>query len=263
MTHVSDIVVYPIKSLDGHAVESSQLRPGGALAWDREFAMVDADGVFINSKRTGDVSLLRAQYRLPETGQATVSLGVAGFDERDEFDLDVTNRVLAEWLSDFFGFAVTLIQNRSGGFPDDTGCNGPTIVSTQSLQAVAGWYSDIDVDSVRRRIRANIEVSAPEAFWEDRCFGDSETPVSIVIAHTTLLGVRPCERCIVPSRDPESGEVDPNFERTFRRMREHTLPHWAARSQFDSFYKLTVNTKVGDSENGKSIRRGDDVVVAS
>ncbi len=66
---------------------------------------------------------------------------------------------------------------------------------------------------------------------------------------------------MVPSRDPVTGESYAGFQRTFATRREETLPAEVARSRFNHFYRLSLNTRVPLSEAGKVIRLGDEVRV--
>jgi uncharacterized protein len=58
------ITIYPIKSLDGTSVNSAQISPGGALIFDRRWAIVDGDGKVVNAKRTAKIHQLRSQFDL-------------------------------------------------------------------------------------------------------------------------------------------------------------------------------------------------------
>jgi hypothetical protein len=59
-------------------------------------------------------------------------------------------------------------------------------------------------------------------------------------------------------RNSQTGEADPNFQKTFVTQRRETLPEWVDRSRFNYFYRLAVNTRVPDSEAGKIICIGVD-----
>ncbi|MBI3998253.1 MAG: bifunctional demethylmenaquinone methyltransferase/2-methoxy-6-polyprenyl-1,4-benzoquinol methylase UbiE, partial [Armatimonadetes bacterium] len=83
--------------------------------------------------------------------------------------------------------------------------------------------------------------------------------VQFAVGTVTLEGVSPSPRCVVPSRDPQTGGEDPGFQRHFARQREATMPAWAPRARFDHFYRLCVNTQAARSEAGKALRVGDDV----
>ena len=109
---------------------------------------------------------------------------------------------------------------------------------------------------MRLRFRANLEVDGVEPFWEDRLFRTDSTPQPFRIGRVMFEGINPCQRCVVPSRDPSTGDVWPEFTRRFATLREQHLPEWAARERFNHFYRLTTNTR-GAGESGGVIRVGD------
>lgn len=256
---INTISIYPIKSLDPILVPAARILAGGSLEHDREFALADADGKWINGKREPRIHRLRAQYDLehlrvtlsaPETAPAT-------------FHLVNHARSLETWLGEFFGYTVNLQRNTNTGFPDDLDSPGPTIVGSASLDAVRSWFALESLEEVRRRFRPNLEVSTSEPFWEDRLFGPADTPLDFRIGDVAVQGVNPCQRCAVPSRDSSNGTVTSDFQRMFATKREETLPSWADKSRFNHYYRLTVNTRIPASEAGKWLRCGDEVVIAS
>jgi uncharacterized protein YcbX len=118
---------------------------------------------------------------------------------------------------------------------------------------VGAWFG-IAPQEARRRFRANIEIATDTPFWEDQLFGDADTAVEFRIGDVSILGVNPCQRCAVPSRDPSTGGVTPEFQRIFSEKRESGLPSWAARSRFNHYYRLAVNTRIPASQAGKLLR---------
>lgn len=260
MPQLSKILLYPIKSLDGVAVDEVKLLCGGALQGDREFAIVDEQERVVNGKRTPKIHRLRSHFDLP---QRLIHLQIQGQGTTESFHLDQQRSALETWLSDYFEQPVHLVQNLETGFPDDLNSPGPTIVSVGSLKQVASWYPDLEVEAVRRRFRTNLELDTPEPFWEDRLFGESEQPASFQIGEIQFLGINPCQRCPVPTRDPDTGEVYAGFQKTFVARRKETLPEGVARSRFNHFYRLTVNTQVPASEAGKILRLGDNLELSS
>ena len=256
---LSRITVFPVKSLPGTSVERAELVENGALAHDREFAVVDADGEYVNGKRTPRVHGLDATYD-PETDELT--LGERGSDDRRRFrvpdDIDDVNA----WLSEYFGQSVELRRNEAGGFPDTTEyATGPTIISTATLRTVASWFPGVDADGMRRRLRANLVVEGVPAFWEDRLVGDDERVVAFEVGGTTIEGVKACPRCVVPSRDPDTGETYDGFRHRFIEKREATLPDWTPTDRFDHFFSLMVNTAVPPDEVGATLEVCDPVEV--
>ena len=151
-----------------------------------------------------------------------------------------------------------IVRYSPGGFPDDTIANGPTIVSTASLQSVCEWFPGLTVDDVRQRFRASLEIDGVPAFWEDGLFGEDErSVVRFQIGNVAFEGSNPCARCPVPPRDPFTGVVLDGFQKRFTQLRESTLPAWSPRERFDHFYRFSTNTRVASSQSGQVLRVGD------
>ncbi|NJR66505.1 MAG: MOSC domain-containing protein [Leptolyngbyaceae cyanobacterium CRU_2_3] len=255
MPHLAKILVYPIKSLDGVEVPQTHLWTGGALAHDREFAMVDEAGKVVNAKRTSKIHQIRSAFDLDAR---MITLWIEGSNAMQSFHLDGDRPALEDWLTDYFGYAIALQQNCHSGFPDDTDASGPTVISTATLETVAAWFGH-SLEEARRRFRANLEISHVPAFWEDQLFDAFGSGIPFKIGDLLLLSSHPCQRCVVPTRNPWTGDRSTDFQSKFSAHREATLPDGAPLSRFNHFYKLTLNTKVALTEAGKILRLGDRV----
>jgi uncharacterized protein len=258
MPYLSKILVYPIKSLDGVEVNQAQILPGGALKHDREFAMVDEQGKFINAKRTEKIHGLRSRFDL---ATRTVTLRPEGQGQSHAFDLDTDRPALQTWLSEYFGIPLTLQQNLHMGFPDDTIASGATVVAVESLRAITTWFPPMTLEEARQRFRANLEVEDAPAFWEDHLVTEAGKLLPFQIGEVKFLGSHSCARCIVPTRNPWVGERDRQFQKEFTTQRQANLPEWAKIDRFDHYYRFTLNTQVSPSEAGKTLRVGDQIVV--
>jgi uncharacterized protein YcbX len=239
------------------AVDAVAFTVRGGLQRDRAFALVDPHGRYVNAKVEPRLHALRVRYD-DALRAATITDDVSG--ERRAFDLDADPADLAAWLSRVLARPVSVRRDDNGGFPDDERAPGPTVVSTATLEAVAGWFPDWDASSVRRRLRANIEIDGVPAFWEDRLYAAAGEVVPFRVGEVLLEGTNPCQRCVVPSRDPVSGEVTPAFSKRIAERRAATLPPWAEGSRFDHFYRLAVNTRAPRAA-GRTIRTGDAVLL--
>jgi hypothetical protein len=252
------ISTFPVKSLDSETVESVDLVENGGLAGDREFALFDADGEYVNGKRYRAVHRIRSTV---DRASGTLTLGAPSHDEVTA-PLSTDAADLTDWLSTYFEEPVSLRRNREGGFPDDISASGPTVISTATIRELASWYDGIDADGMRRRLRANLEVDGVPAFWEDRLFADRGRRVAFQVGDVRFEGVNPCQRCVVPSRDPDTGEEYPGFRETFVENRRETMPEWSGGDWFDHHFRVMVNTDVLESEWGKTLAVGDDVRVS-
>jgi uncharacterized protein YcbX len=230
------------------------LTPRGGLQCDRAFALLDAKGAYVNGKREPRVHELRVGYDAALSRATFVSPRLAdGF----AFAFDDDTAALEAWLSEHFERPIIVRRDAVGGFPDDTQAPGPTIVTSATLTEVASWFPGLTPDGMRDRLRANIEIDGVPAFWEDGLYGAAGDVVAFRAGAVILEGTNPCARCVVPSRDPLTGEAVPAFSKIFTERRAATLPPWAERSRFDHFYRLTVNTRPASIQTGRLIAVGD------
>jgi hypothetical protein len=256
---LSRITTFPVKSLDPTERTTATVVENGGLDGDREFALFDAAGDYVNGKATAAVHRLRSEF---DSAARTLTVTFPDGESATASVDDATDRErLAAALGDFFGRPVQLRSDARGGFPDDQRASGPTVVSTATLETVASWFPALDVESVRRRFRANLEVDSVEPFWEDRLFADRDHVVAFEAGGVRFHGVGPCQRCVVPTRDPWTGESTPEFRETFLRKRRETLPDWSGGERFDHAYRLTVNTSVPESSWGETLSVGDELRV--
>ena len=258
---LANIRLHPIKSLDPVCVPEWRIGPSGGLALDRTWALYSVDGRWVNGKRTSAIHLIRAKF---STDLRIVTLSVPG-DRRQipirTFDFPAAHEDAAEWFSVFFEQRI-IVRHSPEGFPDDTIANGPTIVSTASLQSVCDWFPGLTVDDVRLRFRASLEIGGVPAFWEDRLFGEDErSVVRFRIGEVAFEGSNPCARCPVPPRDPLTGDILDGFQKRFTQLRESTLPAWSPRDRFEHFYRLSTNTRVATSQSNQLLRVGDPVLL--
>jgi uncharacterized protein YcbX len=250
MPKIARIDIFPIKSLDGVSVTEAEVLPSGALKGDREFAIVDNAGRFVNGKRNAKVHQLRSIFDLQAR---TVTLWVQGNHDRMVFDLDRDRNAMSEWLSAYFDQPVHIAQNLGMGFPDDTDSPGPTIISTATINEIASWFPPLTYQQIQRRLRTNIELDAEVSFWEDRLFTTAGDSILFKLGEVAIEGINPCQRCVVPTRDPETADAYPDFQKIFIRKRDEALPEWVERSRFNHFYRLAINTRIPSAEAGKKL----------
>lgn len=273
MVRVDRLVAYPVKSMDGADRERARLPADAPLSGDRSYAVLEADadpetasvaggGGYVNGKSERRVHEVRASYGIPRPADATPATVTLATPDRGPrtFALPDETEAMAEWLGEHYGYPVQVVRD-AGGFPDDASARGPTVVSRATLAAVASWYDGIDADEMRRRLRPNVVLADCPAFWEDRLFADRASRVRFRIGDAELLGVNPCQRCVVPSRDPDTGAETPGFRETFLERRRATMPAWSGGDWFDHDFRLMVNTETPTETAGTEIAVGDEVEV--
>jgi len=254
MPRVERIDAYPIKGLDRCPLVRAAILPGGTLEHDREYALYDRDGDVINGKRTPRVHDVSTNYN-PDTGVLTVDPPGA---PATTFDLPEEAAAAASLFTSVFEESLSLDRNAERGFVDRPAM-GPSVVSTATLREIASWFEEMTLDGARRRFRANVEVGGVPAFWEDRFVG--EDAPAFRVGDVRFEGETPCGRCVVPSRDPDTGQPIEDFRERFLDRRATTFPAWADPDAFDHHFTAMIITTVPDADRGQSIAVGDEVEV--
>jgi uncharacterized protein YcbX len=262
LPRLARIRVHPIKTLDPVEVTATTIGTAGSLQHDRAWAVCTLDGRIVSATRVSAMHLIRATYA-PDFSSVTLhapsnpqNAPAATFAFPGDTD------TAAQWFSKFLGFQV-MIRHDDNGIPDDLIANGPTVISTASLDTVCGWFPGMTVDDARIRFRATLELDGVPAFWEDSLFGaELRSVVRFHLGEIAFEGSYPCIRCPVPARDPLTGVEIIGFQKRFVHMRHAQLPPWTHADRFEHFYCLATNTRIPSTESGKPLRVGDPLTLS-
>ena len=221
---LSEINLYPVKSTMGHAVASATVEARG-LQGDRRWMIVDETGRFITQREQARMRLIHARFtdgqvRLQADGFGEIVLAVD--DER----LDVTvwkDRVSARlatpavqaWVSTVLGVnaRAVMMDEHSERAADPHYAQVEDVVSFAdgfpllliSVASLAELNTRLAKPVDMRRFRPNLVVQGATAFAEDGWR-------SIRIDGLRFDVVKPCSRCVLTTRDPDSGELDTERE---------------------------------------------------
>ena len=255
------IQIHPIKSLDPVEIQATTIGPAGSLAFDRVWALYSLDGRLINATRAPAMHLIRATYA-PDF--SSVSLAVSA-DRRNipaaTFAFPGGTEPAAAWFTQYFEHSV-MVRHDPAGIPDDPIANGPTVISTATLDAVCAWFPGMALAEARLRFRSTLELDSVPAFWEDQLFGpEIRSVVRFRIGEVAFEGSYPCIRCPIPARDPHTGADTIGFQKRFSELRHAQLPPWSPAARFDHFYCLATNTRIASTESGQHLRLGDSLVL--
>lgn len=253
---INNITIFPVKSLDRISLPKAMVTEGGCLWHDREYAIIDENGKFVNGKSNALVHTLRSNVDIENEIISFRSMHETSWRQ---FHLQKEKRELESYLSDYFGKKVFFEQDKTGRFMDIPDIAGVTILSTSTLKEVTSWFPEMSLEETRRRFRVTLEIDGAEAFWEDHLFSHEGRGVEFKVGDVTLVGMSPRARCVVPTRDSETGEVTHAFPKSFARHRASTLPSWSTLEEYGHHYYLTVNCYVPATEIGKWIHLGDEV----
>lgn len=210
--HVSGLSLTAIKGTRLRTVPGIELGPEGARG-DRAFFVVDDRGRVRNGKQIGELQAVSADYdvaakrlslEFPDgrTVAGEVELGEA-VETRFYSEPLPARPVLGPFsaaLSEFLGQPLRLVAPARAAI--DRGPQGAaSIISRGSLQELARVAEQDGVDA--RRFRMLIEVDGVAAHGEDDWM---DRPVRIGQARVVVRGN--IGRCLVTSRDPDSGQID-------------------------------------------------------
>ncbi len=225
----------PVKGLRLLTVDEVLLGPDGAPG-DRRFYLVDARGRMVNGKQLGELSGVVGDFDAPagtlsltfsgEQAPVTGPVVLGALIDTRFFSRPARARVVvgpwAEALSAVAGRPLRLVAPDPGGrIGVDRGRAGAvTLVSRGSLARLAGVAGVDAVDA--RRFRMLIEVDGASAHAEDAWVGRRLRVGRALVAIRGHVG-----RCLVTTRDPDTGRVDLpvlDFLRSYRSELSTTEP---------------------------------------
>lgn len=219
MPTLAKIFIYPIKSTAPVEVQQAQVLADG-LAHDRRFVVTDAKGRFLTARRFPRMVLIRAQpveggLTVSAPGMPALSLQRADFPGQHEPVTIWKDEVLGQqcgdkadrWLSEYLGIDARLRfmgprthrPARGGGTVMFADAAALLLLSEASIADLNTQLEDaVEV----RNFRPNLLVSGCDAYAEDQW---SE----IEIGEAKLKSLWRCQRCIVTTVHPDTGEKHP------------------------------------------------------
>lgn len=227
---VTALSITAVKATRLQTVQEIMLERTGARG-DRRFFLIDERGRMVNGKRLGRLQAVQSSYdeaseRLSlELPDGTVIADTIRFGHPVQTEaygnFRIGRLVDGPWgqaLSDWLGEPLRLIETDSAV---DRGTDGATsLVSRGSLRRLAQEAGAETLDA--RRFRMLIEIDGVEPHAEDRWVGRSIKVGEAVIRFEGHVG-----RCIITSRDPDTGMVDlPTLDllRSYRGAEASTEP---------------------------------------
>lgn len=220
---LSEIYIYPIKSLGGIQLEKARLEEKG-LQYDRRWMLVDEEGVFITQRKHFELALLQVhiaagQLKVFHKKSPKQSISFS-LDEDTGEQISVViwndtatalevNKTVSDWFSNFLKFKVRLVKmplmemrlvdrdyasnNEVVSFADGYPC---LLIGQSSLD---GLNEKLSNPILMDRFRPNFVFTGGEPHVEDS-FKD------FYIGEVLFSAVKPCSRCVLITIDQQTGE---------------------------------------------------------
>lgn len=225
MLQLSEIWIYPVKSLGGIALQQSRVTDRG-LEHDRRWLLVDENNCFITQREHPKLALFQPEIeddflRISHKNvQVSIAVPLYPSFSKTETSIKVTvwedvvaafeiSPEASKWFSNILGFNVRLVY-----MPDESlrkveadysvTPNDVTSFSDGFPFLIIGQSSLDDLNSRMtkalsiRRFRPNFVFSGGQAYEE-------ETWKEFTMGTLSFYGVKPCSRCIMTMVDPETG----------------------------------------------------------
>jgi uncharacterized protein YcbX len=220
---VSRLAIAPVKGMRLHGTSEIRLGPYGVIG-DREFLVIGEDGqLLLTSRNPGLVQIEPAwdrargvlALRFPDGHviQGTPEPGAAAatrmYDGR-EIPGWIVPGPLSAALSGYLGREVRLFRREPAHIGHDD--QPVTLMSEASLNALAPEFSGTAPDL--RRFRMTLTITGTDA-WAEHGWGGQE----ISIGEAILRVIAPVPRCVITTRNPESGTTDARILHALARLR--------------------------------------------
>jgi len=214
MLNVSDLFIYPVKSLGGISLSSALLTDRG-FEHDRRWMLIDEENRFITQRQLPAMALLQVQ--LTETGlrvqhkintaesidipfQPPLPYTIPVIVWDDMCEAQYVNERVDEWLSDMLSFNCRLVY-----MPDSSRRRVDTrYAANQEITNLSDGYPVLMIGQASledlnhrmamllpmNRFRPNIVFSGGSPYEED-------TMAHFTINEMDFYGVKPCARCVI------------------------------------------------------------------
>ena len=258
MAAVSALYVYPIKSCRGIRVDAWPVAERGFFA-DRRWMVVDAAGKFVTQREVWELSRVHTRLgdgvieltapglsslQVPLTYDAAEPLSVQIWDDAA---LGLPHPEGSAWFSSYLGAPHRLVympdshkrrvnpaRAQSGdivGFADGY----PFLLISEA--SLADLNARLERPITMERFRPNIVIDGTEPYAEDGY-------VQVRLGQISFRGPKRCDRCVITTIDPETGERGREPLRTLAKYRLDDQKVWFG---MNLIHDGTGTLRVGDA----------------
>jgi uncharacterized protein YcbX len=218
---------FPVKGLSAEAIEAAEVEEGGAIPWDRAFALAQGASEFDPAKpawlakdrfmcqlRNGRIALLRSMFD-PRTGQLAIRAPDGSAVSADALS-EAGRARIAGFLTGYLGEEARG-EPRFHHVPGHVFCDQrQPVVSMINLASWRDYQGRVGHRRHRRRFRANVWFSGALAWEEFDWVGKT-----LQLGGAVLRVTKRTARCAAAEVNPETGERDANPVEELRALYGH------------------------------------------
>lgn len=224
MLKLSEIYIYPIKSLGGIRLEKANITTRG-LENDRRFMLVDENGQFLSQREYPQLAIFQTEIEGDflkitdkKTGQnlkvnlspnsQSLALSVTIWDDTTTA-IEVSQEA-SEWFSQALGIPARLVymhEESQRKVESNYALTGDDITSfSDGYPILIVGQSSLDDLNNRLENPVNINRFRPNFVFTDGEPFEEDAWHEFTVGDVRFFGVKPCSRCIMTTIDQETGE---------------------------------------------------------
>jgi uncharacterized protein YcbX len=232
---LSEIIIYPVKSLTGISVGTWPVITTGLL-YDRKWMLIDTERQFLSQRKLPKMALIKTALTdthliLSASGMESLLIPLFQTDGEmvnckvwhDQCDARSVSLEADQWLSHFLKIECRLVYqpdemirqvDPNYAYPTDNVAFSdgfPFLIISESSLALLNQEMQLNLSM--SRFRPNLVISGCPGYAED-----SWREISIGAIDFRLP--KPCSRCSVPAIDPETAEIGKEPLTTLSRIRK-------------------------------------------
>lgn len=224
MLQLSEIWIYPVKSLAGIRLEKSRVTQRG-LEYDRRWMLVDEKGVFVTQRKYPQLVLFQPkidggfmQISHKDATKGSVSFSLSQNNENQPIEVQVwedcvvaaeVDEEVSGWFSGILGFNVRLVympENSLRKVDPDYAITSDDITSfSDGFPFLIIGQSSLDDLNLRLKEKVTIQHFRPNFVFTGGEAYEEDVWVEFTIGSLAFYGVKPCSRCIMTTVNPKSG----------------------------------------------------------
>lgn len=224
MLQLSEIWIYPVKSLAGIRLEQSVVTSRG-LEYDRRWMLVDEENIFLSQRTHPQLALFRLKIDedMLHISHADLSNGSVSFSLSQKYNAILSDVMVWEdcvaaaevssdisaWFSGILGFNVRLVYmpEESLRKVDPDYAVNPTDITSFSDGFPYLIIGQSSLDDLNSRLKKPVSIKRfrPNLVFSGGTAYEEETWREFTIGSVSFYGVKPCSRCVMTTVNPELG----------------------------------------------------------